>query len=151
MTELIAIRGTKLLILLGDGMSPQDFNHPCSINAARDVTFEKNLNEDVGIDCDDPDRVGWVIREAVSKSCTVEGNGKLSIGDLELFEDWFDADESREAFVIVDVPGGRQYGGKWHCQTLRVGGDRGEKVEVSITLVNDGTISMGPITQSEGA
>lgn len=151
MAELIAIRGTKLLILLGDGGSPEDFAHPCSINAARDVTFEKNLNEDTGLDCDDPDAIGWVIREAVSKSCTVEGNGKLSIGDLELFEDFFNADESRSARVIVDVPGGRQYGGKWHMSNLRVGGDRGEKVEVSITLVNDGAISMGPVTTSEGA
>lgn len=150
MAELIATRGTKLLILLGDGGSPEDFAHPCSINAARDVTFEKNLNEDTGIDCDDPDKIGWVIREAVSKSCTVEGNGKLSIGDLELFEDFFSSDESRQAQVIIDVPGGRKYEGRWHCSNLRIGGDRGEKVEVSITLVNDGTISMGPAT-SEGA
>lgn len=150
MTELIAIRGTKLLILLGDGGSPEDFAHPCSINAARDVTFEKNMNEDVGIDCDDLDAVGWVIREAVSKSCTVEGNGKLSIDDLELFESWFNDDESRNARVIVNVAGGRQYGGRWQCSNLRIGGERGEKVEVSITLMNDGPISFGPIV-SEGA
>lgn len=142
--ELIATRGTKLLILLGDGQSPEDFVHPCSINAARDVTFEKNLNDDVGLDCDDPDAVTWVTRDAVSKSCTVEGNGKLALQDLELFEEWFNADDSREARVVVDVAGGRQYGGRWHCSNFRLGGDRGAKVEVSITLVNDGEITMGP-------
>lgn len=148
--ELIATRGTKILILLGDGGSPEDYAHPCSINAARDITFEKNLNEDVGLDCDDPDAVTWVTRDAVSKSCTVEGNGKLAIQDLELFETWFNSDESRNARVIVDVVGGRQYGGRWHCSNFRLGGDRGEKAEVSITLVNDGEILFGPVTTSEG-
>ena len=142
MAELIATRGTKLLILLGDGATPdEDFAHPCSINAARDVTFEKNLNEDVGLDCEDPDAVTWVTRDAVSKSCTVEGSGKLALQDLELFESWFDSDDSMNAKIIVDVVGGRLYSGRWHCSNLRLGGDKGEKVEVSITLVNDGPIA----------
>ena len=146
MAELVAVRGTKLLIMLSDGGSPPDLSHPCSINASRDITFEKNMNEDVGIDCDDPDKPGWVIREVVSKSCTVEGSGKLQASDLPLFEDWFEAEESREALIVVDVAGGREYGGKWICSNFRIGGDRGEKAEVSITLVNDGAISMGPVT-----
>jgi hypothetical protein len=144
MAELVATRGTKLLIMLSDGASPPDYVHPCSINAARDVTFEKNLNEDTGVDCDDPDKAGWVIRDVVSRSCTVEGSGKLSLADLEVFEEWFLSDDSRDAIVGVQVAGGREYAGKWHLSNFRISGDRGAKAEVSITLVNDGELSFGP-------
>jgi hypothetical protein len=71
-------RGVKLLLKVGDGMSPEQFTALCSINASRSITGDAATNEFNIPDCADPDALAAVVREKVSTSYSVAGAGILN-------------------------------------------------------------------------
>lgn len=137
-------RGVKLLLKVGDGASPEVFSQYCSINAERGITFTANTN-DVDIpDCEDPDLLAWVVREKVNLSVSVTGSGTLNTPDVQEFVDWFESPEPRNCKIVVDVPsadGGVIFTGAFHLTEFTLTGNRGEKMQTSVSLNSDGAIT----------
>lgn len=147
MAYIRATRGTKLLIMIGDGASPETFAHPCSINAEREFALEANVNESITIDCDDPDAPGWVDREVESLSAQITGAGTLNGPDFEDFFAWYSEAQPRNVRVFLNTSaanGGGTAEGAFLLTNLTQTGARGEKVQVSLTLQSTGPVEYTP-------
>jgi hypothetical protein len=134
--------GLKLLLLVGDGGSPEGFTHPCSINAERGITFTAGMSEEDGFNCEDPDEIGWVLREKTKLSCAITGGGKVVMSDVPFFFEWLTSNESRNCKVKVDAPGGQTFTGAFHLSEFPLTGNKGEKMATSISLASDGEVVM---------
>jgi hypothetical protein len=139
------MRGVKLLIKVGDGASPEVFTANCTINAARGINFEARTNEFNIPDCDDPDLMAWVAREKVSLSGDISGAGILNTPDAQTYFDWVSSADAQNVRVYLDgisaADGGGYWAGAYHCTQFNVTGDRGGKVEATITLQSDGAVT----------
>lgn len=136
-------KGTKLLVKLGDGNSPEQYLHPCTINAEREFALELNVNESVEPNCEDPDEAGWVVRDGISKSGTITGQGMLNTPDYDDWFDWFDSAVSRQCLVVLDVDaadGGRIVTGQFLLTQLAMSGNKGERMQGSVTLQSTGAL-----------
>lgn len=138
-------RGVALVLKVGDGGSPEDFVARCSINAARSLAGDAATNEFNIPDCADPTALAAIVREKVSTSYSVSGAGILNTPDLGGFNTWLASPYSKNCQIIVDVAGsdgGVIFQGAFHLTHFDITGDVGTKIEVSITLVSDGVISV---------
>jgi len=138
-------RGVKLLIKIGDGEVPEVFVAYCTINAARSIAGEAATNDFNIPDCDDPDAMGWLAREKVSLSYSVNGAGILNTPDVEAFAEFLADPLSRNCEIIVDVPaadGGVVFAGRFHLTNFEITGDRGSKMEATVSMVSDGEITV---------
>ena len=136
-------RGVKLLLKVGDGASPEVFTAYCSINAARSLQGTAATNEFNIPDCDDPDALAWVTREKVSVSYTVNGAGILNTPDVEDFATWLASEDAKNCQIIVDVPsadGGVIFSGAFHLTEFQITGDRGAKMECTLSLASSGEV-----------
>lgn len=139
-------RGVKLLIKVGDGATPEVFSTPCSINAERGITFTAGVNDQDIPDCSNPDAIAWVVREMTNLSASITGSGTLDTEDAEFFFDWLKSEDPKNVKVIVDVPaarGGVIFTGSFHLTEFSITGNRGEKMQASISLSSDGEITSG--------
>ena|SRR5436190_16012193 len=139
-------RGVKLLIMVGqqDG-PPETFAAYCTINAARSVVGEAATNDFNIPDCEDPDAMGWLAREKVSLSYSATGAGILNTPDTIVFAEWLADPLSRNCQIIVDVPladGGVIFAGLFHLTHFEITGDRGAKMQATLSLVSDGEITV---------
>ena len=146
-------RGVKLLIMVGDGSTPEVFTAFCTINAARSVTGDAATNDFNIPDCDDPDTLGWLAREKVSLSYAAQGAGILNTPDVQAFTDWLADPNSRNCQIVVDVPatdGGVVFAGPFHLTQFEITGDRGTKMEATLNLISDGEITVTATTTLVG-
>jgi predicted secreted protein len=142
-------RGVKLLLKVGNGATPEVFNTFCSINAARGITFTSATNEFPAIDCDDPEKVAWLLREKASLSAAVTGAGTLNTPDVAAFFAWQVSPDSKNCQVVVDVPaadGGVVFEGAFHETDFEITGDLGAVQQCSITLASDGEVTLAANT-----
>lgn len=138
-------RGTRLVLKVGDGASPEIFTAKCSINAARSLSGEAQTNDFNIPDCADPDALAWVVREKIAVSYSFTGAGILDTQEVGEFASWLASRGIKNCQVVVDVPasdGGVIFEGAWHLTTFEITGERGGKVEVSIGAVSDGEIEV---------
>lgn len=95
MAQATGIKGGKVRVLL-DLTGGGSYSAPCGFTS-KSINFAKALNEFQMPDCDDPDSVDWLGRDAVSLSMSVSGEGVLA---SESVEDWLDAWENVEAVAV---------------------------------------------------
>lgn len=138
--------GKRLLILVGDGNSPEVFAHPCSINTDRGFNREAQTTDELDTDCDNPDLPAWMQRTVDGFSASISGAGRLKRPDLKVFDDWFESGAPRNVKVIVDEVGGRTYAGQFILQTLNLTGPETGSMTVDIALQ-----STGPVTSADNA
>jgi hypothetical protein len=93
MAKATTIKGGKFRVLIGNDASPIVYSAPCGFTQ-RSITLNKGLEELNIPDCDDPDKVDWVGRDATSLSMTVSGEGVLAEESVEV---WLDAWENLES------------------------------------------------------
>lgn len=138
------VRGTKILVKVGDGEVSETFAHNCSINGARSFQLSAGTNEIAVPDCDDPELMAWLVREKVSLGGTVQGAGVLNTPDIALFEGWARDSDPKNCRIVVDVPGadgGGYWEGAFHCTDFTINGDRGQSTDISVTLVSTGELT----------
>jgi predicted secreted protein len=144
MANVKSARGVKLVLKVGDGASPEVFAAKCSINAARGITISSTTNEFPDIDCSDPDAVAFVLTEKVNLSAKITGAGIVNTPDVQDFFDWVISPDSVNCQFVLDVPsadGGVIFEGAFHLTEFAVTGDRGGKVENTISLASDGAVT----------
>lgn len=132
--------GKKLLILLGDGASPEVFAHPCSINGDRGFSREAQTTDELDQDCDDPDAPGWLTRTVDGFSASISGAGRIKTGDVAAFDEWFESGLPRNVKVKIDAVGGRTYTGRFVLSTWNLTGPETGSMTFDIALQSDGPV-----------
>lgn len=141
MAQPTTLRGTKLLIKLGNGASPETFTAPCAI-ATKSFNRSAGVNEFTIADCDDPDAPAWTERVKGALSSTISGSGTLAKEALDAYEEWYELTDSRNVQVTLDFSGDpRAYLGKYHLTTLNITGEQEGKIQVEIELQSDGEVA----------
>ena len=77
MAQPTTARFGKFKVYLGDDGDPIVYTAPCGFTS-KSLTLTKSLAEVNLPDCDDPDAVAWVGRDASSLSASVSGEGVLA-------------------------------------------------------------------------
>lgn len=149
MAAIKHFKGAKILIKVEDPDTPGTYNHYCSVNADRGITFTANGEDSEEIDCDDVELVAWITREKVSLSVEVEGGGTVNSPDVLFFFNYWKSAASRNCQIVMDVPaadGGLIFAGKFHLMTFGIQGARTAKSQGTVSWVSDGEVTASPNT-----
>lgn len=140
MAQPTTARFGKFKIELGDGASPEVFAAPCGFTS-KSLTLTKNLEEVNIPDCDDPDAVAWVGRDASSLSASVSGEGVLASESVETWLDAFEDTESVNVRITITFAAKVvQWVGKMHLSTFTPSADQGGRVTASVEMQSDGEL-----------
>lgn len=128
-------------VLLGDGASPEQFTAPCGFTS-KSLTLTKNLTEINLPDCDDPDAVGWLGRDAQSLSMAINGEGVLASESVEAWLDAWESVESINAKVEIEFPAKTiTWTGRMHIATFQAGAEDKGRVTSQIEMQSDGEMT----------
>lgn len=137
MAQPTRIKGGKVRVLLdlaGTGV----YSAPCGFSS-RSITFTKALEEVSLGDCDDPDLVNWLGRDATSLSMAVSGEGVLAVESIANWLDAWESVESVPAKVEIELPASTiTYTGAMHVETLVVGAPNGRTTTNNVSMQSDG-------------
>lgn len=138
MARAVTIKGGKFRVLIGDEADPVVYTAPCGFTQ-RSLTMTKGLEETSVPDCDDPDKVDWLGRDATSLSMAVSGEGVLASQSVET---WLDAFENIEAVPVkieFEFPSKTiTWTGYMHIESLEVGANNGQRATLNISMQSDG-------------
>lgn len=138
MAKPTTLRGTQLLIKIGDGNSPEVFAHPCLINTDRGIQFQSQGNDITVPDCASPDDPAWLEHVKDGLSATVTGSGVLNVTDVSTFDTWFRSGDAKNVQIWLGTTG--SWEGAFHLTEWQITGTRANKAECSITLRSDGDL-----------
>lgn len=144
MTAVKSMNGTKLLVQIGDGASPEVFTHDCLINTERSVQFSSDTNQTVIPDCDNPDAPGWKETMVDGLSASVTGAGMLHTASVADWFAWFASGAPKNVRIKNDVSaanGGGYWSGAFLLTAFEETGARNDKATVSVTLTSTGAIT----------
>lgn len=139
MAQPTVLVGTKLLILVGDGASPEQFSQPCGLTT-RSFDLTASTNTTLIPDCDDPEAPAWEAKDVNSLSASVTGAGVMAVESFDTWNDWFMAAVGRNCQIKLDDGALGQWEGTFILASLKYGGQRGQKVTIDIALANDGAV-----------
>ena len=144
MASVATMSGTKLVVQVGDGADPEVFAADCMINSERGISFQADTNEFIVPDCDNPDDPAWkeVVKDGLS--ATISGSGLLHTTNTETWFNWLKSSATKNCRVVINVlagVGGGYFSGAFHLTAFEITGNRGEKAQVSVTMVSDGEIT----------
>lgn len=142
-------RGVQLLVMVGDGGSPEVFTAFCTVNAQRTLVGDAKTNDFIIPDCADPMALAWLAREKISVEYQVTGAGILNTPDVQAFSDWLADPLSHNCQIVVNVDqadGGVIFAGPFHLTHFELTGNRGTKMEATLTLISDGEVLVSPLT-----
>jgi len=137
MAQPTTAAGTKLLILVGNGATPEVFGEPCGLTTKAMATTAAS-NDILVPDCDNPDDPAWLQREITSLSREITGQGVLAQSAVETYDDWITSGEAKNTKVKINGTGWYTWAGAARLTRFNITGQRGDKVMVDLTIVSDG-------------
>lgn len=134
-------RGGKVRVLL-DLNSTGTYTAPCGFNN-KSVTLTKALEEIVLADCDSPDDVPWIGRDATSLSMSISGEGVLAKESKDTWYAAFENVDSVPAKVEIEWADGDidTWTGSMHVESLEIGGQNGRRVTLNASMRSDGEMT----------
>lgn len=140
MAPPVTARFGKFRVLLGDDASPIVYTSPCGFTS-KSLTLTKELTDVNLPDCDDPDAVAWVGRDASSLSASVSGEGVMASQSVETWLDAFEDVESVPVKIEVEFPAKTiTWTGRMHVSTFTAGAEQGGRVTANIEMQSDGEL-----------
>lgn len=137
MAQATRIKGGKVRVLL-ETATPGTYAAPCGFTS-KSVTLSKGLEEVAVPDCDDPDKVDWLGRDAVSLSMSISGEGVLASESVVTWLDAFEDVESVGVKVEIEFPTTTYtYTGSMHVESLELGAPNGRTVTNNVSMQSDG-------------
>ncbi|NGO51611.1 phage tail tube protein [Allomesorhizobium camelthorni] len=140
MAQPTTIKGGKVRVLL-DLTGGGTYTAPCGFTS-KSITLNKALNDFQIPDCDDPDSVDWLGRDAVSLSMSVSGEGVLA---SESVETWLDAWEDVDSVAVKvewEFPAKTiTWTGSMHVENFDVGAQNAQRATASVSLQSDGVMT----------
>jgi hypothetical protein len=101
--------------------------------------LNKGLEEINVPDCEDPDKVDWVGRDATSLSMTISGEGVLAAESVDTWLEAFDSIDSVPVKVEWEFPAKTiTWTGLMHIESMEVGANNGQRATNNVTLQSDG-------------
>lgn len=143
--EPTTIRGSKILIKVGDGADPETFAHPCLINTTRSVEITAQTTTIILPDCDDQDAVGWQETDKTGLSAPISGEGVLDLASVQAYYEWAASPDPKNVEIEVGGSGGVKLSGAYHLTSFSVSGERTERVTCSLTLESTKEIAIAAI------
>lgn len=138
MAQPKTIKGGKIQVQLGNDADPPVYSSPCGFSQ-RSITLSKGLEEVQIPDCDDPDAIDWLGRDATSLSMSVNGEGVLAEESVETWLDAWDSTDSVPAKVIWEFPTKTiTWTGFMHVETMEVGAPNARRATSNISMQSDG-------------
>ncbi|CDM56286.1 MULTISPECIES: phage tail tube protein [Rhizobium] len=148
MTKATTIKGGKFRVLIGDDATPIGYSAPCGFTQ-RSITLNKGLNEVNVPDCDDPDKVDWLGRDATSLSMTIAGEGVLAAESVETWLDAFDSIDSIPVKVEWEFPAKTiTWTGAMHLESVEAGAANAGRATLNVSMQSDGEMvrTVTPVT-----
>jgi hypothetical protein len=140
MAQPSTARFGKFRILLGSGTGPITYAAPCGFTS-KSLTLTKDLTDVTIPDCDDPDAVSWIGRDASTLSASVSGEGVLA---SESVETWLDAWENVNAVPVkieIEFPAKTiTWTGSMHVSSLNPSTEQGGRVTMTVEMQSDGEL-----------
>lgn len=144
MAQATTIKGGKIRVLLGNDSDPIVYTAPCGFTQ-RSITLNKGLEEVNIPDCNDPDKVDWVGRDATSLSMAISGEGVLASESVDTWLEGFESIESIPVKVEWEFPAKTiTWTGRMHIESMEVGANNGQRATNNVSLQSDG--EMGRVT-----
>lgn len=143
MTQPTVLSGTKLMIFVGDGGTPESFLAPCGLTT-NGIDFAASTNNTVLADPNDPDGPVWESKDMVGLSAQVSGAGVMAVESFAVWNDWFQSSAIRNVKILVDHPSLGSWIGAFGLSSLKYTGSRGQKITLDVTLVNSGAVPWAP-------
>ena len=138
MAKATTMKAGQLRVLLGNDATPIVYTAPCGFTE-RSMTLTKALEEVNIPDCDDPDKVDWVGRDATSLSMAISGEGVMAEQSAETWLDAWEDPNSVPAKVEWQFPSKLiTWTGRMHVETVEASGSNGQRVRKSISMQSDG-------------
>ncbi len=131
------VSGETLLIKVGDGGTPETFNHPCLINTDRAFEMSADASVTAIADCASPSAPAKTVRQVKSVDTKISGAGKLDATSVKSFLDWLASGAAKNIKVVQNLAGsagGWTATGSFVLTSFQASGARGEKQDCSITL-----------------
>lgn len=137
MTQATTIKGGKVRVLL-ETSTPGQYAAPCGFTS-KTVTLTKGT-EDVQIpDCDDPDKVDWLGRDATSLAMGVSGEGVLAEQSIETWLDAWESIDSVGVKVEMEFPAKTiTWTGRMQVTDIEGVAPNGRRSTGTFTLASDG-------------
>lgn len=137
MASATRIKGGKLRVLL-ETITPGTYAAPCGFTS-KTLTLTKGLEEVNVPDCDDPDAVDWVGRDASSLSMSVSGEGVLAAQSVDTWLDAFHDVDSVGVKIEIEFPAKTiTYTGRMHVESMEATAPNGQTVTSNISMQSDG-------------
>lgn len=138
MAQATTIKSGKIRILLGNDATPVVFKAPCGFTQ-RSISINKGLEEINVPDCDDPDKVDWVGRDATSLSMSVSGEGVLAAESVETWLDAVDSLDSVPVKIEWEFPAKTiTWTGSMHLESIEAGATNGQRATLNVSMQSDG-------------
>lgn len=143
-----SVRGSQILVQIGDGADPEVFATDCLINAERGIAFSTDTSEQVIPDCDNPDDPAWKEVTKDGLSATITGAGILNTPSIADMFAWLASDDARNCRVLLNgvtlANGGGYWAGAFKLTAFEITGAPKERATSTITLVSHGTVTWVP-------
>ncbi|EPE99534.1 phage tail tube protein [Rhizobium grahamii] len=140
MAQPTTARFGKFRVLLGNSATPIVYTAPCGFTS-KSLTLTKDLTDVNLPDCDDPDKVAWVGRDASSLSAAISGEG---VAAVESAETWLEASESVDSVPVkieLEFPAKTiTWTGLMHVSQLEMGAEQGGRVTLNVQMQSDGEL-----------
>lgn len=143
MAKPVTMKGSHLLILLGDGGSPETFASPCGLTT-KALNIEATANEFNVPDCADPDAPSWTERIISALSAAVPGNGVVSMADYADWRTWMLSGLERNIQVSMNESlalGGGYYEFSAVLTTFNTSGNDGELAQLEVAIQSNGPVA----------
>lgn len=131
----------KFLVSLYDPDN-EEWSKPCGFTS-KGLQRTKSVQETVVPYCEDPDAVAETERIADAKSTQFTGSGILAMESRDLWERFYDAEESWNVRIQMSVPR-QKAGGYWEGEFILTqadfSGERGKPLNLAITMLNNGAV-----------
>lgn len=141
MADATGIKGGRIKIMLGNSAVPIVYGVPCGLTQ-RSLTFNKGLEEFQLPDCDDPDQVSWMGRDAISISMSIGGETVIAEESVETWLDAVEDEDSTPIKVIAEFPAKTiTWTGKAHVETFEITGINNRRATGTVSLQSDGKMT----------
>ena len=138
MAKPVTIKGGMVRVLLGNSADPIVYAAPCGFTQ-RSISLSKGLTEVAIPDCDDPDKVDWLGRDATSLSMSISGEGLLAQSSAVTWLDAWESIDSVPVKVEIEFPSSTiTWTGFMHVETMELGAPNGERVTNNVSMQSDG-------------
>jgi hypothetical protein len=119
---------------------PMTYTAPCGFTS-KSFTLTKNLTEIDIPDCDDPDAVAWIGRDAQNLSAAVTGDGVAAAESVPIWNDAWQSVDSVPAKVEIQFSTGvLSYTGEFQVDSLAFTAEQAARVTLAVNMQSDGEV-----------